>query len=38
MGTPSDIDSLDLLIGGSDDDRLGGFKGEVTGFESAIYS
>jgi outer membrane protein OmpA-like peptidoglycan-associated protein len=33
MGTPSDIDSLDLLIGGSDDDRLGGFKGEVTGFE-----
>jgi outer membrane protein OmpA-like peptidoglycan-associated protein len=33
MGTPSDIDSLDLLIGGSDDNRLGGFNGEVTGFE-----
>ena len=33
MGTPSGIGDLPLLIGGSDDSALGGFEGEVTGFE-----
>ena len=33
MGSPAGTGLLPLLIGGSNDGDLGGFKGEVTGFE-----
>jgi hypothetical protein len=33
LHTPTGIEYLDLIIGGSNDDSLGAFQGEITGFE-----